>query len=425
MDASYATEVTVEGIDASEAPTRTILIIDDEPGIANALSLTLRHANFHTAVLAGSAGLEEALHLRPFLVVLDLSLDGSDAVDVLRKLAAKGFDGAVQLISGRSAAMLDQVRRVGEQRKLTMLPGLRKPFRMRAIRSIAEDLRRAPHTDTHPQGPTQAPYSEERVDFAQALEQDWLEVWYQPKYRARDHEMIGAECLTRIRHPDRGLLLPGTFLPGLTDHDLQSLTDFVLRRACADWPAFVAAGYPLRLSVNVPCSILTDPRLVTFLRTLAPKDRAWPGLILELTEDQALRHVEAAFEASIQLNLCDVQLSIDDFGLGYSSLARLRDIPFAEIKLDRTLVDGCAGDRTKTALCRAIVDLAHTLGATVVAEGVENAADLADLEMIGCDTVQGYFFARPMTRDDLLAAIRQSREASAMPGVSGMSRNAG
>ena len=151
--------------------------------------------------------------------------------------------------------------------------------------------------------------------------------------------------------------------------------------------------------------------LARLLRRWSPKAADWPGLVLEVTEEQALQDIDAAHEIGTQLKIYGVDLSIDDFGTGYSSLSRLREIPFKEIKLDRTLVDGCADDPTRAALCRAIIDLSHTLGAATVAEGVERPEDLSCLRDAGCDLAQGFLLARPMPRDALVDEIRRGRHA--------------
>ena len=136
-----------------------------------------------------------------------------------------------------------------------------------------------------------------------------------------------------------------------------------------------------------------------------PKDPAFPGLIVEITEDEAISDAELAREVAVQLKLYNVHVSIDDFGSGYSSLARLKDLPFAEVKLDRSFVNGCAHDKTKRAMCQAVVDLARRFDITSVAEGVETTEDLQVLVDVGYDVAQGFLFARPMVSEDFIDLI--------------------
>ena len=127
-----------------------------------------------------------------------------------------------------------------------------------------------------------------------------------------------------------------------------------------------------------------------------PKDDAWPGLIIEVTEGEVASDVGLAHEIATQLNIYGIKLAIDDFGEGYSSFARLRDLPFAELKLDASFVQNCAEDTKNAAICRAVIELAHSFGAVAVAEGLETAADVQAIQRMGCDLGQGFLFARPM-----------------------------
>lgn len=389
---------------------RLVYVVDDEPGIRNALTLTLERAGYAVETYLDFEGVREGLgRSRPFLVVLDVALQNSDAIEVLQALSDCRFEGAVQLLSGNSSGLLDDIRLVGERRKLRMLPVLRKPCRMQAVRAIA-DVEARVRASTQPAqgppaggGPVRIPG--QLVCLDTALDEGRVEIWYQPKIDLPTDLLVGAECLARIRLRDGEVALPGSFLPDATASAMTRLTEFVLRQALSDWTDFAAAGSPVRMSVNVSTQLLSAFPLAALLRDCVPRREDWPGLILEITEEDALRDVERAHESAIQLMIYGVELSIDDFGLGYSSLARLRDIPFKELKLDRSFVDGCATDRMRGALCKAIVDLAHSLGAAVVAEGIEREDDLAHLRAIGCDVAQGYFLGRPMTKAGLLERI--------------------
>ena len=177
-----------------------------------------------------------------------------------------------------------------------------------------------------------------------------------------------------------------------------------------DWEAFAEIGIRLKLAINVPVTALTTLAIPALVREHRPADRKWPGLILEVTEDEIIRDIALANEVATQLRLYDVSLSIDDFGAGYSSLSRLREMPFCELKLDMSFVTNCAHDEMKAGLCQTIVDLAHRFGKVAVAEGIENAADLQALYRMGCDLGQGYLIARPMPKDQFLTLLQNRAE---------------
>ena len=134
-------------------------------------------------------------------------------------------------------------------------------------------------------------------------------------------------------------------------------------------------------------------------------DDDWAGILLEVTEDQVIRDIPMAHEIATQLRIHRIALAIDDFGNGYSSLARLKELPFAELKLDRSFVSGCGLDVGNAALCKTVADLAHRFGSLAVAEGVETTSDLATIRHVGCDVAQGFLFAHAMPKEFLLARL--------------------
>jgi len=225
---------------------------------------------------------------------------------------------------------------------------------------------------------------------------------YQPKVDLLRNVVVGAEGLARINHPVHGLLGPQTFLPGATDGALNRLTEFVVKKAFLDWEVLAGAGRNLHLAVNAPVKALIDANLVNLAREHHPRNPSWPGLIIEVTEEEAVREFDAVSEAAVQLRIYNVTLAIDDFGSGYSSFARLKQFPFSELKLDKSFVENCASDPMNASICQSIVDLARASGATCVAEGIENATDRDALIRLGCDLGQGYYFGRPMSVGKLI-----------------------
>ena len=244
-----------------------------------------------------------------------------------------------------------------------------------------------------------------------ALKNDWLEIWYQPKVDLVAMAVCGAEALIRMRHPVWGLLQPSAFLPPAGHPAYHALTMFVVQQAIADWSVLLAssngdAWTSNRLAINVPASILQEPDFVRNVQDSLPEMDSFPGLIFEITESEAMSNPDQAREAAEDLRLLDIHVSIDDFGAGHSTLARLSELPFAELKLDRRYVDGCSRDREKRAMCRAAVGLAQRFDLAAVAEGVESSDDLATLIGMGFKAAQGFFFAKPMTHDGLAGKFR-------------------
>ena len=245
------------------------------------------------------------------------------------------------------------------------------------------------------------------VGLADILDRGWLELFYQPKIELKTKRLVGAEGLVRARHPTQGLLNPGVFLPGASESDMLRLTERVIITALQDWQACAAAGIPLKLSVNVPVSALVKLPIAGILRQWRPRTSTWPGLIMEVTEDEIIHDLKIANEVADALREFNCTLALDDFGAGYSSLARLRQLPFSELKIDRSYVINCHVDRVNAGLCETIVELARRFGLKTVAEGIETPHESHKLQGIGCDIGQGYLFGKPMPKAQLIGIIRR------------------
>jgi EAL domain-containing protein (putative c-di-GMP-specific phosphodiesterase class I) len=380
--------------DRPEPIASCAFVVDDEEGICKFVSATLAALgvpaeSFHTAEQALSA-----LDRRtPALIFLDIALKQSDAVEVIRGLGERRYAGVVQIISGSDVSLLEDVRQIGARHGLKMLVPLKKPLRREAIRQVMAAARLG-----RPPVPA--------VGLDEALAQGWLELWYQPKIDLRSKTFAGAEGLIRCRHPLHGVLGPASFLPGAGEQSLTALTEYVVLTALRDWDGIARLGIHLHTAVNTTVGALTNLDMPRLIREHRPRNEKWPGLILEVTEGEVVKDVASIHEIATQLRIYGVTFAIDDFGEGFSSFARLRELPFAELKLDRSFVKDCAEDTRNAGICQAIIDLAHHFGAVAVAEGLENAADLQAVHRMGCDVGQGFFVARPMPKPDFVAMLR-------------------
>jgi EAL domain-containing protein (putative c-di-GMP-specific phosphodiesterase class I) len=246
-----------------------------------------------------------------------------------------------------------------------------------------------------------------RVSIAEALRNHWCEIWYQPKIDLKRKCLSGAEALARIRHPQLGVLLPDNFLPEVDDSSGLELAQNALVASLSDWSTFEDAGFNLQLAINVPVGVLLKLPIPKLVAEHRPKSGRWPGLIVEVTEDQIVRDLTLAREIAKRLQVSGIKIAIDDFGAGYSSFSSLRDLPFAELKVHGSFVASCATDATNAAICQTAIDLAHRFGSAAVAEGVETQADLQALMVMGCDFGQGVLIAPPMPKERFLELLRQ------------------
>jgi EAL domain-containing protein (putative c-di-GMP-specific phosphodiesterase class I) len=246
-----------------------------------------------------------------------------------------------------------------------------------------------------------------RIAITEALRNNWFEIWYQPKIDLKRKCLAGAEALARIHHPQLGILLPGSFLADVDEESVAELAQHALLATLCDWTMFEEAGFNLHLAINVPVGVLLKLPIAALVGEYRPQSQRWPGLIVEVTEDQIVRDIALAKEIAAQLRVSGITIAIDDFGAGYSSLSSLRDLPFAELKIDRSFVRACATDATNAAICQTAIDLAHRFGSAAVAEGIESQADLQALMVMGCDFGQGVLIAPPMPKERFLDLLRQ------------------
>jgi EAL domain-containing protein (putative c-di-GMP-specific phosphodiesterase class I) len=257
--------------------------------------------------------------------------------------------------------------------------------------------------------------SDGKVTLVDVLERNWFELFYQPKIDLKTMRLVGAEALVRARHPTRGVLPPGVFLPGAGEEEMLALTERVIVTALKDWEDCAANGMSVKLSVNVPVSALVKLPIPQILREERPHADNWPGLIMEVTEDEIIHDLEIANDVADALRSLNCSLALDDFGAGYSSLARLRQLPFSELKIDRSYVTNCNSDRISAGLCETIVDLGKRFGLKTVAEGIETTHESHKLQGIGCNIGQGYLFAKPMSKAQLIGIMRRRLVPTAAP----------
>jgi diguanylate cyclase (GGDEF)-like protein/PAS domain S-box-containing protein len=247
-----------------------------------------------------------------------------------------------------------------------------------------------------------------------ALERRELRVFYQPMIELATGCVVGVEALLRWEHPERGLLLPGDFITVAEETGLiVPIGSWVLDHACRQvqrWQASMRDLPPLVLAVNLSGRQLGHPRLVDDVAAVLNETAIDPSNVdLEITESVLMDDVEMSEETLGRLKRLGVKLVVDDFGTGYSSLSYLRRFPVDVLKVDRSFVDGLGSDSGDSAIVNAVVTLAHTLGLHAVAEGVETAEQLSELRRLGCDTAQGFYFARPATGDRIGELLRTSK----------------
>lgn len=383
---------------------RKILIVDDDDFQLQLLSRQLALLGLHDVHSFPSG--KEALTLlkeQPVsdqLIFLDLNMPGMDGVEFMRHLAGISYAGALVLVSGEDERILETTERLARGYRLHVLGHLKKPVQSANIKPLLELW-----CKVAPENSRKATRHYDVEEVRRAIAGGELVNYYQPKVEMASGVLSGVEALVRWRHPDDGMVFPDAFI-GIAEENglIDDLTRVVLVAALEQSRRWSAEGLMLRVAVNISMQNLTRLDFADFvLDQVLRSGVAAESLILEVTESHLMTNVLASLDILTRLRLKRISLSIDDFGTGHSSLAKLREIPFDELKIDQNFVHGASEDNTRSAIFSGSLAIARQLGMKAVAEGVEDRADWDFLSKQDCDLAQGYFIGRPMPAEDLRA----------------------
>jgi len=387
-----------------------ILVLDDEPFMLKLLARMLANLGFTQVNTCdnGQAALAllDSPHDSPNLILLDLNMPGMDGLEFVRHLVERHFIGSLILISGEDERMQQSAEKLARAHKITVLGHLHKPASPEGLAELIGKWA-APSQDE--------PVAEKKIYVADelraAINNGELVNYYQPKVDVATGRVVGVETLVRWSHPRDGIVLPGQFISVAEAHGLiGDLARVVLTDAFAQFKLWQEAGLMLKVAINLSIDNLASLDFLDEVVELAAKAGVPPQMVeLEVTESRLMGDLRTPLEILTRLRLKRFRLSIDDFGIGNSSLAQLRDLPFDELKIDQSFVHGaCENDKLR-AMFTSSLGLAKQLGMEVVAEGVEDQADWDFVHKSGCDVAQGYFIARPMPAADLPAWMQSWR----------------
>ena len=365
-----------------------LLAVDDERDFLELVAELAQGVGYQVVTADTAQGFRDLLvQHSPSLVLLDLQMPGMDGVEALRHLARQNTQAGIVLASGMDQRVLTSARQLGESLGLKMHGVLQKPALVQDIEGILIKHLQADDCITI-------------ADVRRAVEEYELVVHYQPKLHrvGRDWRVGAAEALVRWQHPQRGLLAPAQFLPLAEEHGLISaITDFVLTDAIRQVGHWRARGLNLGVAVNLAPRLVKDlefpDRLTRILREYeVPAEQ----LTLEVTEAASLYDWDVVMDSFTRLRVRGVGLSLDDFGVGTSSLTQLYKLPFSEVKIDRALIAEVPSNRAASVITRSIIELAHNLSLTACAEGIESTEAFDFLDQAGCDAMQGDFISKPI-----------------------------
>lgn len=382
-----------------------LLLIDDESAIRDLVADVAESAGYDVEAVATRDEFFTAFdRAPPDVAIIDLVLPGSDGVEVLRELAERDASAKLIVISGMDSKVLNTAERLGGQYGLRMVGAFTKPVDMATLTACLEALCPA---ETEITGQA----------LAGAIQKGEIVAYFQPKmelHQSGGSRVSGAEALVRWNRPGIGLVPPDLFIPLIEEGDLaEPLTLEVVRQATALLARLPEAAGLLSVAVNLPPQLLHDLRLPDRIAAIAREAGVPPRrLVVEITERAAMSDGPTGMDILTRFRLKEIGLALDDFGVGYASLIDLYRMPFNELKIDRSFVADLETSDEARIIVRALIGLAHNLGLSVCAEGVESPAALAFLVDEGCDKAQGYLFAKPLPADEFVEFVESRSPAN-------------
>lgn len=382
-----------------------VVLIDDDQYQLNVLTQQLA-ANGIRNITTCTNGLEaiDQLANKSFydaLILLDLNMPIMDGVAFISLLKDTPFTGSILLISSANERIQNATVRMTSSYGLSVLGQIQKPITTEQLKKYLDIYSNgAPRVKIKKR---QIVYTEDRL--RQALETGELITEYQPQVNVKNGEFIGVEALVRWAHPDDGLIQPDQFIPLAEDSNLiDEIFHYVLDQAFTDWSLFRKNGLDITLSINISIANLNSTNIIYLIESTLKEAGIPPDkLILEVTESQLIKEYPLVLNILTSLRLRGVNLSIDDFGTGHSTIAQLQDIPFNELKLDKSFVHNAFKDKTIFGIFSGSMQLAINLDIDVKAEGVENIHDWIFLSNSSCHIAQGFFISKAMPAHFLTA----------------------
>ncbi|MEX0695025.1 MAG: EAL domain-containing response regulator [Rhodospirillales bacterium] len=389
--------------DGNHENKRRLLVLDDDNDVAATICMMAETAGYeidHTD--DAEVFLAKVIAWSPTHVAVDLQLADQDGVEVLHKLAGINFEAAVIVISGLGRRILNSSARVATENGLQVTGILPKPIsRTDLLTVLATDVRPPSPRSEFSSKASHLPVTPERL--TDALHCGEFVAYFQPKVTCANGELAGFESLARWPQKDGSMIAPDLFI-GVAEQTglIHDLTRQIYDYALSNLPDLARVS-GLKFALNLSPVNLNDETFPHWLVNKCDAYGVMPSqVVLELTETASINNPLSLLEKLTQFRIRGFHLSIDDFGVGYSSLVQLARLPFSELKIDQMFVKTLSESEESRKIVSAIVGLSNSLDLKVVAEGVEDEWALDFLRDIGCDEAQGYFIAKPM---DKLAAI--------------------
>ena len=348
------------------------------------------------------------------LLIIDLQMPDVDGLDIIRKLAEQSYAGPICLMSGLDSAIMESAKSLAFKNNLHILPSLKKPFSFDSFKKVIEAF---VGDKTLPK-PVVPDADEPRLsiqDLKLAMEKDWFYPCYQPQINLVSRSVESVECLARLKFGDQGEIPPIKFIGWLEEEDL--ICDFtlhIIKRALREMKIIYGKGYQLGISFNISALSLNLNFYEKLISLLTKSEIPLHLITLEITESSAISIKQEALFILSKFRVKGVNLALDDFGTGYSTIKQLDELPFNEIKLDKSFVANVHSKESTRAIVAATSLLAKNLNYRFIGEGVETLEQIEFLRVHQCQIAQGFIFSKPLTLMELSAYLYNLQNGDVM-----------
>jgi EAL domain-containing protein (putative c-di-GMP-specific phosphodiesterase class I) len=330
------------------------------------------------------------------VAVIDIQLPGMDGIELIRTLAAEKCKTQMIVIGALPMSLMFSIETMAQAYGIELLGAVSKPVTPQRMESLLENYVPPAIAESNRKGPT---FTFQQVGLG--LQARQFEPFFQPKIELATGQVKGLETFARWRHPEHGVLGPSAFIDALEANNRVDFLDWtMIERSVAGCRALQDKGLPMPVSINLAPRTLNHPTFMQQITACVERHRVLPDYItFEMPESSVLSTDPAFLERLVRLRMLGYGLAIDDYGTGRSNLQLLARVPFSELKIDRSFVDGASKKRPLSTVLSTCLGLAQSLDRNSVAVGVETKADWDFLQRLGCTYAQGYHIAKPMEID--------------------------
>lgn len=387
---------------------RKVLILDDEKDVAEVVRSACEFFGWEAHATSSPDEFRGIIHSAPpDVIIMDLIMPGTDGVQILRFLAETKVIASIILMSGSDRRVIQSAGQVAQAHGLSVLGILPKPIQLSELREALGKVGLS-QENSAPQKKQAASVPVTPDQIQESLRDEHFVVFFQPQVELENGKTVGCEALVRLAHPVRGMIFPDQFIPVAEDSGLISeLTDMVWRKAVRFCRELKQAGYDIRVAVNISALLLSDVTLPDRLFTIVQEEGVSPyRMIAEVTESRLFEDAVRALDVLTRIRMKGMELSIDDFGMGYSTLQQLQQVPSTELKIDLSFVRACETSDEAKVIVQTSINLARRLGLRAIAEGIETKEIANTLLGWGCLEGQGYYYSRPQSSEAFLLRLQ-------------------